>query len=100
MVSMTNECHNIGTIMEITLASLLVRSHHPYPNIPPRNEPEDLTFLSASAISWMASFSFPELYMLVILPQFAFKIMGYVFADEADGKLCDVTMHSSASNGC
>lgn len=34
----------------------------PYPpNIPPKNEPEDLTFLSASAISWIASFSFPEL---------------------------------------
>lgn len=31
------------------------------PNIPPKKEPEDLTFLSASAISWIASFSFPEL---------------------------------------
>lgn len=68
-VSMTNECHNIGTIMEITLlASLLACSrHHPHPNIPPRNEPDDLTFLSASAISWIASFSLPEVSMLVIL---------------------------------
>ena len=31
-----------------------------YPNMPPRNDPDDLTFLSASAISWMASFSLPE----------------------------------------
>lgn len=35
-----------------------------HPNIPPRNEPDDLTFLSASAISCMASFSLPELSMI------------------------------------
>lgn len=34
-----------------------------YPNIPPRKEPDALTFLSASAISCMASFSLPELSM-------------------------------------
>lgn len=36
-----------------------------HPNIPPKNEPEDLTFLSASAISCMASFSFPEVSIAV-----------------------------------
>lgn len=34
-----------------------------YPNIPPRKDPDALTFLSASAISCMASFSLPELSM-------------------------------------
>lgn len=34
-----------------------------YPNIPPRKDPDALTFLSASAISCMASFSLPVLSM-------------------------------------
>lgn len=48
-----------GQVVLYRLLSFLLQ--YSYPNIPPKNEPEDLTFLSASAMSWIASFSFPEL---------------------------------------